>query len=78
MMLDKTGGSTLSTVTPTASVRAVALLASACTLASKALASLALVALIMATTLTLATVTLRLMASAATSTELARPALKPS
>ena len=69
-----TGSATLSTVVPTASPRAVALLASDCT-ESNTLVSFAV---IVATTLTEAALTASEMASGATPTEVARLALKPS
>ena len=71
-----TGSATLSTVAPTASPRAVALLASACTDTSTLVALLASFIVIVATTLTLAAVTVREITSGATPTLAARPDLK--
>ena len=75
MTVVSTGASTRSTATPTASVRAVALLASARTAASTLAGSSVLIA---ATTWTLAAVTESEMPEAGTPSEAARPALKPS
>ena len=77
MTLVATGAPTLSTAMPTASVRAVALLASHCTEASTFVALLVSTVLIVASTRTLAAVMASEMASEATPTADARPSLKP-